>query len=108
MQKSELTGAKLKRDLGLEKAHYRWHNKNLSGGNFGINLRTGGSKDYELTGHYDTSGRIVILKFGEIYQMGVHLRNAAYLTYGQLVAKLKDVLAVAQDGYTVGACLPTG
>ena len=41
MLKSELTGRKLKRDLGLKRAMYRYQNKNNTGGNFGINLMAG-------------------------------------------------------------------
>ncbi len=75
--KSELTGARLKRDLDLQKAHYRWHNKNKRGGNFGINLRTGngflGDGDFELTGSYNTAGLVTSLKFGWLFRVGTQI-----------------------------------
>ena len=55
---NELTGAKLKKALHLKKASKGWHNKNKSGGNFGINMVTQDHRFFELTGHHDTQGVI--------------------------------------------------
>lgn len=87
MLKADLTGRKLKRDLGLKSASYRWHNKNNTGGNFGINLiAEEGDKDHELTGTYDTEGVIRSLKYGELWQVGVAIDVE---TYEDLVDRIK-------------------
>ncbi len=92
--KSELTGAKLKRDLGLKSAKYRWHNKNKSGGNFGINLIAGDDdKDSEIDGMYNTKGEVVTLSVGAIYQPGARLSDVPSLTYEKLIEKVKEILA---------------
>ncbi len=70
--KSELTGRNLKQ-AGFYSAAYRWHNKNKSGGNFGINLLTSQNwqdRHFELTGTYNTKGEITSLRLGELYQAG--------------------------------------
>ena len=105
MLKSELTGRKLKRDLGLKRALYRYHNKNNTGGNFGINLMAGEDyKDYELTGHYDTDGVIQQIKLGELYQVGVVLDVE---TYEELVDRIKYVRGQNfTRGYPIRACVP--
>lgn len=108
MLKEELTGRKLKRDLGLKSASYRYHNKNNTGGNFGINLIASeeGDKDYELTGHYDTAGVIRSLKFGELYQMDAAIDVEIY---EKLIDKIKYVRSQNFTcGYPIRACVPTG
>ena len=89
--KAELTGNRLKKDLELQRALYRWHNKNKSGGNFGINLITGGQQNYEITGHYNTNGEITSLRFGRIYSAGVPVPKD--YTYEQLISVIKRGLA---------------
>ena len=94
--KKELTGARLKRDLNLHKAHYFRHNRNKTGGNFRINLfysdRTWGER-YQLTGSYNNSGRIYKLKFGRWLQTGLRLRCLSDLTYHSLIIVIKRRIA---------------
>jgi hypothetical protein len=67
MKKEDLKGNVLKKLLGAEKVHYRWHNKNNSGGNFGINILWLAGRHWEITGDYDLNGNTKYLKFGPIY-----------------------------------------
>ena len=91
LTKKELTGARLKRSLGLKRASQQWHNKNKRGGNFGINLwiepRQYGN-NYELTGTYNTDGVLTSLRFGSTGQAGSKLTIAG-LTYDKLVSAIK-------------------
>ena len=55
----DLTGPKLKKALGLNTAIKSYHNKNKSGGNFGINLReTPEGKLFVLSGSHDLNGDV--------------------------------------------------
>ena len=67
---SELKGTFIKLKLGAKACRFRWHNKNKSGGNFGINILGLNGKDYEISGAYDNNGIICNLRFGYIYQAG--------------------------------------
>ena len=90
---SELKGNRLKKDLGLERAFFRWHNKNKTWGNFGINLITKGDSDnFELTGNYRRpSGEVYSLRFGILYQI---VGNIPISTYEELISLLKNLLKV--------------
>ena len=98
--KGELTGRRLKKDLGLHSAAQRWHNKNKSGGNFGINLIFDPRLEclnFELTGHYFPDGEISSLAFGELYQPGTKIYPATpylhSLTYSGLIEIIKERIA---------------
>lgn len=67
MNIKELNGKSIKKALACKSASYRWHNKNKSGGNFGINLLGVNSKDLEITGQYDLTGQVYGLRIGLIY-----------------------------------------
>ena len=55
----DLTGPKLKKGLGLNKATKSYHNKNKSGGNFGIDLReVPEGKWFVLSGSHDLNGDV--------------------------------------------------
>jgi len=86
----ELRGTSLKRDLGLERVIKRWHNKNKSGGNFGINLMTKQRPHYEITGYHDTQGNVTSLSFGELYQAGTTIfrRDECHKWNYQMLVKL--------------------
>ena len=77
----QLNGNAIKKSLGIKRAMFRWHNKNKTGGNFGINLFGVNGIDCELTGSYDINGNIISLRFGRIYEAGIAIseRNFHYL-----------------------------
>lgn len=85
----ELNGNKLKKSLGIEKAAFRWHNKNKSGGNFGINLYNIFGKNYELTGRYNKDGQIFSLCFGYIHRGLTKLDSRT--TYEDLITIIKRI-----------------
>ncbi|MCK5013678.1 MAG: hypothetical protein KAS66_07650 [Candidatus Omnitrophica bacterium] len=63
----DLTGPKLKKGLGLNKATKSYHNKNKSGGNFGIILReTPEGKWFILNGAHDLNGDVYNLSIGSV------------------------------------------
>ena len=61
-----LAGNKLKPLVGVTSVAKRYHNKNLSGGNFAIELRKG-NVDGELHGYHNPDGIVTNLTFGAIY-----------------------------------------
>lgn len=67
----EIKGTSFKKILGCKSSSFRWHNKNKSGGNFGIELRELQGKDYEISGEYNINGNMSSIRFGYIYQAGV-------------------------------------
>lgn len=71
MNIKDLKSAVLKKRLNARQVCYRWHNKNKTGGNFGINLCGVQGKDYEISGYYDTEGNIKALHFGFIFTAGL-------------------------------------
>ena len=92
---NELKGFNLKKDINLKRVIKRWHNKNKSGGNFGINLMTGGPKDYELTGYHTINGDIYSLGLGELYQVNTRIidrDNYKDWDYEKLVNLVKKVI----------------
>lgn len=63
----ELSGPKLKKALGLNKATKSYHNKNKSGGNFGINLReVPEGKMFVLNGAHDLNGDVYNLSIDSV------------------------------------------
>lgn len=58
----ELKGTRFKRELNLKWCMFGYHNKNNSGGNFGINFRkeeTFNEKiDFSLNGNYNNDGNL--------------------------------------------------
>ena len=78
MNVKELNGRAIKKALGAQRVMFRWHNKNKSGGNFGINILGVNNGDWEISGHYDTNGNILSLRFGKIYQAGMLVSNRQF------------------------------
>jgi hypothetical protein len=70
MNIKDLNGKILKKELNCKSCHYRWHNKNNSGGNFGINILGIENKDFELSGNYDKNGSLGGLRFGYLFCAG--------------------------------------
>lgn len=92
--KSELTGLRLRKSLHLMSASYRYHNKNQTGGNFAINLinKRYDMDNYELSGYYNTEGKIVHLRFGGMYRLGTKYVTVAGMTYADLIDTIKAAM----------------
>lgn len=96
----ELSGARIKKSLGAFKVAKRWHNKNKSGGNFGINIypRSTSLNDqaYEITGYHNTKGYVTRLRFSELYQaVGPSLitkENWEAATYEDILLAIKELI----------------
>ena len=84
----EIKRATFKKELGAKISSFRWHNKNKNGGNFGIEIRGIGKKDYELSGYYDKDGIVSSLRFGYIYQAGYVVSNLV-TTFPELLESIK-------------------
>tara|TARA_Y100000310_G_C20272159_1_gene618528 strand:- start:211 stop:648 length:438 start_codon:yes stop_codon:yes gene_type:complete len=72
----DLRGPNIKKALGAARVFKRYHNRNKSGGNFGINIHFAEyptqkywSTAVELTGDHDLHDAIYSLTFAPIYQM---------------------------------------
>ncbi len=97
---NELKGFNLKKDLKLKRVIKRWHNKNKSGGNFGINLKCHEEPHYEITGYHDLEGNIYNLSVGELYQCGttVFKRDSCMKwDYKRLVTLLNKLLNKTEE-----------
>lgn len=74
IKKTDLKSNILKKLLKAARVAQRYHNKNKSGGNFGINIYFGSTfnreTDREITGNYNTEGFIYGLRYGPLYQCG--------------------------------------
>lgn len=68
MNIKELKSNLIKKNLKADSVCFRWHNKNLNGGNFGINICGVQEKDYEITGYYNIKGTITDLYFGYLFR----------------------------------------
>lgn len=67
MNMRELNGSILKKRLGAKKSSFLWHNKNKSGGNFGLSIMDFMGHSWAVSGYYDTKGDITDLQFGRLY-----------------------------------------
>lgn len=93
--KSELTGSRLKKALGFHRGSYQWHNRNKSGGNFGINLYptvNGGwqRESYMLSGAYNSDGIVTALSFCEGFSAGVRLSCNQNTTFAGLIYQIDE------------------
>ena len=103
--KKELTGEKLKKSLELHRAAYRWHNKNKSGGNFGINLDTSANWQelhFELTGYYNAQGQVIGLSFGKQFQATPKIQDVHLLDYDGLIEICKRRMEALQQFAAIG------
>lgn len=71
MKLIDLKSKEIKKRFDANSVAFRWHNKNKSGGNFGINIHDVNGQDYQITGEYNTDGILRGLRFGFIYQAGI-------------------------------------
>jgi hypothetical protein len=78
MNIKDLNGLAIKKALRAQSASYRYHNKNKSGGNFGINIRGLKGADFEISGDYDTEGNVRQLRFGYLYQHGISIPEMSF------------------------------
>ncbi len=66
---NEFNGRNIKRALNVKVARFSYHNKNKSGGNFGLYVNINGNP-LEYHGYYNTSGVIYELTFSPIWGVG--------------------------------------
>lgn len=91
-----LGGAKLKPLVGATSIAKRYHNKNLKGGNFAIEVRKGNS-GVELRGYHNTDGVIYNLSVGPLFGVGatvINQENYKEFKLEQLVTIVKRALGV--------------
>lgn len=91
----DLRGPKLKKDLVLRSVVKRWHNKNKSGGNFGINLYPFNEPNYEITGYHDLKGNVTSLRVGVLWQVGTQIFTKNTMdkwTYDKLISVIKKLI----------------
>ena len=74
MKKSELNTRTLKKLMGAFRICQQWHNKNKSGGNFGLNFYFGETfqrgRDKSLNGYYNKDGDLYGMRYGDSYGVG--------------------------------------
>ena len=74
MKKTELKTNELKKLLNAHRLNTQWHNKNKSGGNFGLNIYFGATferdRDKQITGYYNKEGDLYGIKYGSMYGIG--------------------------------------
>lgn len=82
--------------LGLSTVAKRYHNKNLRGGNFAIEVRKG-NKGVELSGEHNIDGIVTSLRVGPLYSLGASVirgDNYKEFTTEKLGAIVKKALEV--------------
>ena len=89
---SQLTGAKLKKSLGLTKASKRYHNK--SSGTFGFVLQKN-NKQYEINGRHDEKGNIIDAKISTRYHPGLSLvqPHVHYTEYHEFISNISTYMS---------------
>lgn len=93
----ELKGTKLKKVVNAKRVGKHYHNKNKSGGNFGITIRMKNDDVYQLNGYYNTDGVVYLMSFGEGYGLGKRIvRPDNYLdfTFADLSRIMKEKIGV--------------
>ena len=92
----ELKGQEIKKQLNAFSCAFRWHNKNKSGGNFGINIyftkEFNRDTDKEITGYYNKEGNIYSLNFSPLYSAGGNIPIWALKDLDALFNYIKDVI----------------
>lgn len=93
----ELSGAKLKKPLGLYRAVKRYHTKNMSGGSFAIELRFSSNMGdgIELSGAHDPTGTIRRLEVGPLYSPGSPIitnDNYKEMTFEKVITVVKKAI----------------
>ena len=92
MKKSELKTNDLKKLINAKRIAQRWHNKNKSGGNFGLNIYFGDEfvrgRDKEITGNYNSDGEITSLHFGNLYWGNQSVPKECFISLEELAKYL--------------------
>ena len=92
----DFKGRIIKKYLKCNSASFRWHNKNKSGGNFGINIyfqkEFNRETDKEFTGYYNKDGFIYSLCFSPLYSAGCNIPIWALKDIETLFNYVKNVL----------------
>ena len=64
MKIQDIKTIQIKKLIGAKSVRFSWHNKNKTGGNFGINVIGVNGNDYAITGRYNITGTVRNLRFG--------------------------------------------
>ncbi|MCK9575914.1 MAG: DUF3560 domain-containing protein [Clostridia bacterium] len=91
-----LGGAKLKPLVDATSVARRYHNKNLSGGNFAIEVRKGG-KGVEVQGYHNIDGIVTSINVGPLYGIGASVitkENYKEFTVEKLAGIIKRALSM--------------
>lgn len=97
MNIKDIKGTILKKLMNAERSSFRWHNKNKSGGNFGIEILGIDGKDYEISADYNTLGNFFHLRFGPIYHAGMRLNLGRIETVEELCVRLKKIIEIMKN-----------
>lgn len=92
----EIKGTRFKKELNLNRCRFGYHNKNNSGGNFGLDFykeeEFNEKIDFSLSGAYDKIGNIRRLSLSSIrigmFQFKINLDECS--NFDKLVEDLKD------------------
>ena len=97
MNIKEIKGTSLKKFMKAEKSSFRWHNKNKSGGNFGIEIRGIEGKNYQITAYYAYDGNFSNIKFGYIYQAGMKINLGRMEILEELCIRLMKIIELQKQ-----------
>lgn len=102
---------KLKKTLNLKASRQRYHNKNLTGGNFGYDLHPTDRENYpypwmDVNGVYDTEENIRLLSvtyqnIGRSRMRLIHKDNYKDITYEEIATNLHDYLKVMMREFPI-------
>lgn len=97
MNIKEMKGTSLKKFMKAERSSFRWHNKNKSGGNFGIEIRGIEGKNYEISAEYAWDGNFSNIRFGYIYQAGMRIALGKSETLEELCIRLMKIIELQKE-----------
>ena len=97
MNIKELNGRSIKKSLNANRVHFQWHNRNNSGGNFGINIRGLKGADFEISGDYDRQGTIHTLHFGYLCSLGIRMFED---TFEKLMNSINEIVVKIDEKKT--------
>lgn len=89
MNIKELNGRAIKKILKAKHVKFQWHNKNKSGGNFGIWLGGLIGESFQISGYYDTLGNVNNIRFGFSYSAGAEIQ---FIDFNDLMVKLLEIV----------------
>ncbi len=97
MKITELNGKAIKKALGAKSCCYRWHNKNLTGGNFGINVLAVNGNDWQICGEYDNFGNVRNLRFGRIFSVCLRMPETEFNAFMNSINEITSKVKVMED-----------